>query len=1339
MTRKNAHMLQVRRALVVLTSVIAVALGFMPPASAQTAAPGAKGAASTRAQATASDGGYWLVRNDGGIFAGGDAHSHGSMSGTMLNLPIVGMAPTPGGNGYWMVASDGGIFSFGDAAFHGSTGAITLNQPIVGMAATHSGNGYWFVAADGGVFSFGDAKFFGAPTSIGGPIVGMAAVPGNAPATKLAFSRQPSASAAAQSDFARQPTITVQDAFGGTVTNNSSPVHLAITAPDGGAVVSCTTDTMIAVHGVASFAGCNIDQTGTYTLTATAGSLAHAVSTTVTITPVAASVSVTRDASDSTGGVAFLTQPIVHVLDIEGNTITSDTSAVQLAIVNPAGAALTCDANPKHAVAGVATFSGCMIDKAGSYTLTASDAALTTDTTTTDITVGPPAQVGFTTQPSGAASLVALGTQPSVAIQDAGGNTIVGDTSGVSLTITTPNGATLACTPDNGPLAAVAGVATFAGCNIDKAGPYTLHASDGSLDTATSDVLTIIAGAASKLAFTGQPSAVATGGTNLAAQPVVTVQDASGNTVLTDTSGVTLTLTTPAGAALGCTPNNGPLAAVNGVATFAGCDIDLASVTPYTLHAADNALTTATSSGITVSTGGAARLAFTAQPSATATGGTDFAAQPVVTIQDAGGNTATGNTTDVTLTLTTPAGAALGCTNNTVTAVAGVATFAGCDINTASITPYTLHAADNALATATSAGITVSVGAPARLGFVNQPSATATGGTNFAAQPHVAIQDAGGNTVSTDTTGVTLTITTPAGAALGCTDNGPVAAVAGVATFAGCDIDLARATPYTLHAVDGLLATANSTGITVSVGAPAAIAFVTQPSTTAFGGTDFTAQPVVAIQDAGGNTITTSVLPVTLSLTTPAGASLGCTDNGPVAAVAGIVTFAGCDIDLASVTPYTLHAASGLLGATSTGITVSTGPAARLVFTTQPSSSTGGVDFTTQPAVSVQDAGGNTVTADTTGVTLTITTPAGAVLGCTNNGPVNAIAGVATFAGCDIDKAGATAYTLHAVDGSLAPGTSGPISITVGAATHVSITTQPSAIATGGTDFASQPVVTVRDAGGNTVAGNTGDVTLALTTAAGATLGCTNNTVAAVAGVATFAGCDIDLVSATPYTLDASQGLLVGDTSNGITVSVGGPSQLAFTTQPSATATGGTNFAQQPVVTVQDAGGNTVTANSSGVTLTITTPAGASLGCTNNGPVNAVAGVATFAGCDINLANTTAYTLHAANGAQPPATSAAITISVGAATQIGFVTQPSATATGGTDFASQPAVAVQDAGGNTVSGNTSAVALSITTPAGAALGCNSNSVAAVAGVATFAGCDINLAAATPYTLHAAAT
>ena len=78
--------------------------------------------------------GYWEVASDGGIFAFGDATFYGSMGGTPLNEPIVGMAATPDGRGYWEVASDGGIFAFGDAAFYGSMGGTPLNKPIVGIA-----------------------------------------------------------------------------------------------------------------------------------------------------------------------------------------------------------------------------------------------------------------------------------------------------------------------------------------------------------------------------------------------------------------------------------------------------------------------------------------------------------------------------------------------------------------------------------------------------------------------------------------------------------------------------------------------------------------------------------------------------------------------------------------------------------------------------------------------------------------------------------------------------------------------------------------------------------------------------------------------------------------------------------------------------------------------------------------------------------------------------------------------------------------------------------------------------------------------------------------------------
>ena len=127
--------------------------------------------------ATPDNGGYWLVAADGGIFSFGDAGFHGSTGGIRLNQPIVGMAATPDGKGYWLVARDGGIFSFGDATFEGSMGGKPLNQPIVGMAATPDGKGYWLVAADGGIFTFGDAPYEGSAGAVqlDAPIVGMTA------------------------------------------------------------------------------------------------------------------------------------------------------------------------------------------------------------------------------------------------------------------------------------------------------------------------------------------------------------------------------------------------------------------------------------------------------------------------------------------------------------------------------------------------------------------------------------------------------------------------------------------------------------------------------------------------------------------------------------------------------------------------------------------------------------------------------------------------------------------------------------------------------------------------------------------------------------------------------------------------------------------------------------------------------------------------------------------------------------------------------------------------------------------------------------------------------------
>ena len=160
----------------------------------------------------------------------------------------------------------------------------------------------------------------------------------------------------------------------------------------------------------------------------------------------------------------------------------------------------------------------------------------------------------------------------------------------------------------------------------------------------------------------------------------------------------------------------------------------------------------------------------------------------------------------------------------------------------------------------------------------------------------------------------------------------------------------------------------------------------------------------------------------------------------------------------------------------------------------------------------------------------------------------------------------AAAFTARAASIGNSWGTAGP-------GTRLAFTTDPSD--SGATiPFGVQPVVVVLDPLGHTVDVSNAPVTLALTTAAGATLTCTANPQRAVAGVATFAGCAVD--DAGTYTLTATSGTLTSDTSAPFTITTSSATSLSFTTDPSS-STGGTAFATQPVVEVQDAGGNTVT------------------------------------------------------------------------------------------------------------------------------------------------------------------
>jgi len=223
--------------------------------------------------------------------------------------------------------------------------------------------------------------------------------------------------------------------------------------------------------------------------------------------------------------------------------------------------------------------------------------------------------------------------------------------------------------------------------------------------------------------------------------------------------------------------------------------------------------------------------------------------------------------------------------------------------------------------------------------------------------------------------------------------------------------------------------------VTVTAGttSPATqLAFTTQPGGGA-NGAAWSAQPVVSVENASGQVVTGNTSAVTLAIASQpgSGAALSCANN-PVTASAGVASFSGCKITGKAGT-YTLKATARNLTPAATGtFAVTAGPAAQLAFTTQPGGGTSGSAWLTQPAVSVEDSGGNVVTGSTSAVTLAIASQprSGATLSCTAN-PVTASAGVAAFAGCEITGRSGS-YTLKATSSGLASATSSTLRISSG-------------------------------------------------------------------------------------------------------------------------------------------------------------------------------------------------------------------------------------------------------------------------------------------------------------------
>ena len=379
----------------------------------------------------------------------------------------------------------------------------------------------------------------------------------------------------------------------------------------------------------------------------------------------------------------------------------------------------------------------------------------------------------------------------------------------------------------------------------------------------------------------------------------------------------------------------------------------------------------------------------------------------------------------------------------------------------------------------------------------------------------------------------------------------------------------------------------------------------------------------------------------------------GLSSNGNILSKASDFTRGVANLTALGMT-YTGNAATGTFSATSmtsgkTGtsgnVTINAGALDHFVLTLA-TSQTNAAGFTGANSLTAQDVSNNTITsydASANSVTFSVNSPLTGTISGLGTGSNNTLNKATDFVNgvADLTMLGMT-YTGNAATGTFSAastvgsktGNSGNVTVGIGTAAQLSFTTQPGN-GTGGSAFLIQPVVTLQDAGGNTVTGTAQTVTLAIQGNAGpgGTLGGTTSVdVNAATGQATFSGLFIDktgtgyTLTATGSTVNTTPGIVV---SNGFNVTAGSAVNLVFTIQP-GNGKGGTPFSVQPVVTIVDAGGNAVTGTPQTVTLSIQNNAGpgGTLSGTASVPVNTMTGQAAFNGLSIDKTGN-GYTLSA--------------------------------------------------------------------------------------------------------------
>lgn len=1253
-----------------------------------------------------------------------------------------------------------------------------------------------------------------------------------------------SAASSAQVDqlFTEPTVLQVIDALGNPVTLGSAPT-VTVTVEAGATASTTPTVVWDGATGQATISGVALrgeaDRTYGVTYTLTEGSSTFRVVQPVALSAGAAhGLAIVREADGSRLDQAD-GQPIIAVVDLVGNPVTQNATTITTAVVQIDGrgeatgtTSAVTDAN------GVATFDGLGLsgDTGRGYELVFSTPGLHSVTQSVRVSVGPAAALALVDPlPEGTlAAGTRFATAPVVTLVDAAGNSQPGVTATVTASLHRMDGEPLG--PEEFLIGETSAAFASGYASFDDLGlagtfnrAYEIYFTAEGYTTVTHSVTVAVGPPAQITVGAAEDQIVASSGVPVRATDgtdpaplTVSLRDAGGN-LITDVAGTvvaTLECTTVGDVTCVGAQMTGTLTQSldGGVAMFA--DLTLAGtaghrpVITFSLFGVGTA-----SAQPTISAGPAAELRL-GHGALNGASGAALDTAPEILITDSGGNLITtavdaGLTVTATLTRVTVAGEATGSFRVldgsnvsvattvegtilavTTSAVSGVARFEGLGLDGVDGRSYTLTF------TATSAQSVALTGADAVLVRIGAPTtihtlvaaAGANSGAAFNRQPQIVIRDTGGNPVIVPVT-VSAQVTQINGTG---ELVGPTSAVTvnGVATFTGLGLTGTEGSEYTLTftAQHGpaespiTLGTVTTQSVTMGVGAPVALEFVTEPGG-ASSGLTLAAQPVVRVVDTGGNTVTASTAEVTVKIDDPADGITGSRLLGVTtsAAVDGVARFASLGLRGIVGTTYTLTFQAQLSGEernVTTSIQVAPGVPASFTVSTSAADAASGQAFTTQPQIRILDAEGNTVTASQARVTAVVSggDGEGRLIG-----PVfaDAVNGVATFTGLGLTGTTGSAYTLTYAVAGLSSLTEA-VPVVTGPPTRLEIVTaagEPAgadAASEAGVAFGVQPVLRFLDSGGNLVTDDTLTVIAevipleVLGRAPPVILGTTTSAVNETTGLATFTNLGLGGVSDVTYTLryrDAASESTVQPVTQPMVLRPGSPAALALRVEAPAESQGGRSFTPSPRVAVVDAYANTIPGAAGRIEAQIApvdsqAGSGLLLGITGRqvfvpGSIAGLSeqqlarvGLATFDGLGARGQVGEQYHLtFTMPGASPAVTPVSQIVRVVAGAPVALsVRDAAAGAVAGQPFATAPQVAIRDAEGNRVINSTATVTARLRpvlgtgeftvadgspVVAGALEGgvLREVSVAAVEGIAAFTGLGLNGREGTAYEIE----